>query len=64
MQLLLGTANFSKKYRLSSEEPFCAQQLLVTAFENGIDCLDVSDAYDGAAASDTGAEHHIVQRVG
>jgi aryl-alcohol dehydrogenase-like predicted oxidoreductase len=48
MQLLLGTANFSKKYRLSSEEPFYAQQLLVTAFENGINCLDVSDAYDGA----------------
>jgi len=48
IQLLLGTANFSKKYRLSSGEPFYAQQLLVSAFENGIDCLDVSDAYDGA----------------
>lgn len=47
-QLLLGTANFSSNYRFSNEEPFCAQQLLATAFENGINCLDVSDAYDGA----------------
>ena len=47
-QLLLGTANFNRSYRVSNEEPFCAQELLATAFENGINCLDVSDAYDGA----------------
>lgn len=46
--LALGTANFSDSYRLSGEEPFSAQDILITAFENGIDCLDVSDAYDGA----------------
>jgi hypothetical protein len=46
--LVLGTANFSSQYRFSSEEPFCAQDLLVTAFENGIEFLDVSNTYDGA----------------
>lgn len=46
--LALGTANFNKNYRFSKVEPFYAQDLLKTAFENGIDCLDVSNAYDGA----------------
>ena len=46
--LVLGTANFSKNYRFSENELFSAQDLLKTAFENGIDCLDVSNAYDGA----------------
>jgi aryl-alcohol dehydrogenase-like predicted oxidoreductase len=46
--IALGTANFSDSYRLSGKEPFSAQDILITAFENGIDCLDVSDAYDGA----------------
>lgn len=46
--LVLGTANFSKDYRISENEPFYAQDLLKTAFENGIDRLDVSNAYDGA----------------
>ena len=46
--LVLGTANFSDNYRLSNGEPFCAQDILITAFENGIECLDVSNAYDGA----------------
>ncbi len=47
-QLLLGTANFSNSYRLSGGEPFSAQDVLIAAFDNGIDCLDVSDAYEGA----------------
>ena len=46
--LVLGTANFSKNYRFFENELFSAQDLLKTAFENGIDCLDVSNAYDGA----------------
>lgn len=46
--LVLGTANFSKSYRISEDEPFYAQDLLKTAYDNGIDCLDVSNAYDGA----------------
>lgn len=44
----LGTANFSHSYRFFGDEPFSAQDILITAFENGIDCLDVSDAYEGA----------------
>jgi len=46
--LALGTANFSNGYRLTSGEPFSAQDVLIAAFESGIDCLDVSDAYEGA----------------
>jgi len=46
--LVLGTANFSDSYRLSDEEIFSPQDVLKAAFENGIDCLDVSNAYDSA----------------
>jgi len=54
--LILGTANFSESYRLSGEELFSPQDVLKVAFENGIDCLDTSNTYDGA--------YHEIQRSG
>ena len=47
-KVLLGTANFSRSYRLSEPDNFSPQDVLTTAFENGINCLDVSDSYEGA----------------
>jgi aryl-alcohol dehydrogenase-like predicted oxidoreductase len=44
-ELILGTANFSHLYRKAQNKEFSAVEILVTAFENGITTLDISNSY-------------------
>jgi len=64
-ELILGTANFNRSYRLSQKTNFEATKLLTKAYENGINTLDISNSYSGAYGfvADTGLDWKLNAKI-
>ena len=64
-ELILGTANFNRSYRLSQKTNFEATKLLIKAYENGINTLDISNSYNGAYGfvADTGLDWKLNAKI-